>query len=126
MKPGANFFITTVLGPHCEQVGYFVCLVGKEIRFRFQLKTRIRNHILLSTVLQPEQRLLLLYQRKQLVELRDVNDSQTSSSEEEQNNFTKIIQKQIESTNHWDKIKALVRVTQILSNPYLHEGQALT
>ena len=83
------------------------------------LKTVQRNQILLSAMLTPEQRLLLLYQRKQLVEVRDQNNSETSSSEEEQGNFTKNFQKKIASKNYWDRIKALVRVTSILRFPYI-------
>ena len=76
-------------------------------------------------MLAPEQRLLLLYQRKQVVELRDDADSQTSSSEEEQGNFTKNFQNKIESKNPWDRIKALGRVTQILNRGYVEKEQIL-
>ena len=57
--------------------------------------------------------------------MRDADDSQTSSSEAEQGNFTKNFQQKIESKNHWYRIKALGRVTSILSLPYLHRQQEL-
>ena len=47
------------------------------------LKSTQLNKILLSAILSPEQRLLLLYQRKQVVEVLRSDTSQTSSSEEE-------------------------------------------
>ena len=47
------------------------------------LKSTQLNKILLSAILSPEQRLLLLYQRKQVVEVFRSDTSQTSSSEEE-------------------------------------------
>ena len=89
------------------------------------LRTVQRNQTLLSAMLAPEQRLLLLYQRKQVVELKDDADSQTSSSEEEQGNFTKNFQNKIESKNPWDRIKALGRVTLILNRGYVEKCQVL-
>ena len=62
-------------------------------------------------MLAPEQRLLLLYQRKQVVELREDNVMLTTSSEEEQVNFTKNFQDMIESEHYWLRLKALFRVT---------------
>ena len=47
------------------------------------LKSTQLNKVLLSAILSPEQRLLLLYQRKQVVEVLRSDTSQTSSSEEE-------------------------------------------
>jgi len=53
------------------------------------LKSTQLSKILLSAVLSPEQRLLLLYQRKQVVEIRQEDTSATSSSEDDQTNLTK-------------------------------------
>ena len=79
------------------------------------LKTVQRNQILLSAMLAPEQRLLLLYQRKNVIELRkDRADSMTSSSDEVHANFTKSIQNMIESRKPFDRMWALGRITHIL------------
>ena len=64
-------------------------MLNRKLDITELLKTVQRNQTLFSAILEPEQRLLLFYQRKQVVELRDDNVLLTSSSEEEQINFTK-------------------------------------
>lgn len=89
------------------------------------LKTVQRNQILLSAMLAPEQRLLLLYQRRFVVELQGDDNSSTSSSEAEQGRYTKKFQETMESSNYLGKIKALSRLTSILRRGYLEKPQEL-
>ena len=51
--------------------------------------------------------------------------SETSSSDDEQGNFTKNFQTAVESKNHWDRIRAITRVHSILSIPYVHENKPI-
>ena len=53
------------------------------------LKAINLNKILRSALLYPEQRLLMLYQRKNVVEVRDSAASHTSSSDQEERNLTR-------------------------------------
>ena len=60
-----------------------------------------------------------------MVEVRDIDNTETSSSEEEQGNFTKNFQTKMESKKYFDRIKALGYVTNILKTPYIDGKQEL-
>ena len=56
-----------------------------------------------------------------MVEIKHEDTSASSSSEDEQGNFTANFQNKVESSNHWHRIQALARVASILTVPYLNE-----